>query len=192
MEDFLRYKDNTLPLFCLPLSLLPLQECIALFSPWMLTHPLVSVFRLAQAGSVNVSTVHISRGVAVALFLRLWFTNTVCVGGWAVQWPPYLCVRVCSALGALRGPNRETEEQTHDSWGGQGPVGQNLWFHRCHQADHHSRSARTRVDRGSLSSREKTFSTSRFAKWAIKTRKPREVRALTCLRFGLGTIFLFF
>lgn len=69
-----------------------------------------------------------------------WFINTVCVWASAVHWPLYLCVHVCSALGALSGPNRETEEQTHDSWGSQGPVGPNLWFHRCHQAFHHSRS----------------------------------------------------
>lgn len=105
--------------------LLPLQECVLLFPICMLTHPLVSVFRLVRAGSVNVSTVHISWGVAFALFLRLWFTNTVCVGGCAVQWPLYLCVHV--SMCAVRWERSEgqivrqksrpmTPEAVRDQW----------------------------------------------------------------------------
>lgn len=100
---------------------------IVLSSVCMLTHPLTSVCRLALAGWGNVSTGPISRGVASARFIRLRSTNAVCSRGSAVPVDLcLLCVRVRSALGALSGPNREAEEPSHGSRGGQGPVGADL------------------------------------------------------------------
>lgn len=99
--------------------------------------------RSAQAGSVNVSPATLPPQEPRIIFIRPWVPSTVFVCVLCVcsaLTSLFACVHVCSALGALSGPNCATKEQAHDPRGCQRPVGPNLWFHRCHQAHQRARS----------------------------------------------------
>lgn len=99
-------------------------------------HVSLSPFRLVQAGLANVS-IFPWRNVSMHLLYLLARVSLVLYRVWySLRSDPFLfvCVHVCSALGAFSRPYCEKKEPTHDSWGCQGPVGQNLWFHRRHQA----------------------------------------------------------
>lgn len=82
--------------------LLPLQECVVRFSTCILTHPLTSVFRLVQAGSANVSTGPISRGVASVFLIRPVHWYCVCWSLCRTLTSLFVCPCVQCAGSALR------------------------------------------------------------------------------------------
>lgn len=129
--------------YILSLRLLLVLSLAFVISVCLSTHVSFS-FRLVEAGLVNVSTVCLSWGSVCIQYMYNIHQAQVhqhCMSvifHYAVT-HVFMRVHVRSALGAFSGPNCETEEQTHDSWGCQGPVGQNLWFCRRHQACYHTR-----------------------------------------------------